>query len=435
MKKKQLLFILFILFLLYGTYIRIYNLGSDSFWIDESISALAAKQIHKHGYPLMESGKVYDRAMTFHYLMSGFLLFGYNDLNARIVSVIFGILTCVLIYFIGKEYNHNAAWIGFIFSLFLEIFIAYSRQARMYQMTMFLFFLCFYLLYKKKQVYSLIVFFISLETHIISLLLLPFFVYYLFKMKIDKRLKTIVIFISLFVFSYYGLKLFSVSNISQVIFYLFYLRYYAPFFLLSIIGFILSYKKKLTMFMGIMIIFILVSASMNKFFAYRYVYLAFLPLVILSSVALSKIKFKWIIVSGYIILVSNLIIPFGYSSVLFPASISYQDVTMPAADFKGFYDSLDYDGKLIVSFTPAAAWYYRKPDYWINFSFTGLENEWIMVDGKEFYTGAEIVENLEDSLVVIDDFSMERIDKSTIKFIKENCSLFLEKEGVGGYRC
>ena len=190
--KKIILVIAFFLLLIYGTFIRLYGLGSDSFWIDESMSALAAKKIHEYGTPVLESGFVYDRASIFHNIMSFFLMFGYNEFNARLVSVIFGIASCVLIFFIAKEYNKYAAWIAFIFSLFLEIFIVYSRQARMYQMELFFFFLTLFLLYKglksKKYVWwSLAAFLFAYNTHPISLLLIPFFFYVLLKNKMNKN--------------------------------------------------------------------------------------------------------------------------------------------------------------------------------------------------------------------------------------------------------
>jgi hypothetical protein len=479
-KKNRLILLalFFFIILFYGTFIRFYGLGDDSFWIDESISALAAKKISLEGEPLLGSGHTYSRSSIFHNLMSFFFYFGFNDFNARIISVIFGIATCLLIFVIGKEFNITTAWIGFIFSLFMEIFVVNSRQARMYQMTMFFFFLTLYFLYKysnskdkitfnvkdkhhirdilKENLYSsekkyfwwaLVSFYIVYNTHIVALILIPFFIYCF----ISKRMNIwiyIIICIILLYLTYSRFYMLDEFRFWYLRNYFFHLKNYAPFFFISIIGVIIGYKKKITWFLTLSAIFLMMVNSVNKLFAHRYIYLAFLPIVIMFAYTLSNIKFKWVVAGIYLVWISNIITPFTYTAVLIPTtSIPHKDLTAPSAEFKQLYNELNYTNEtLIVTFTPAAEWYFRKPDYWIQFSFSGFapSREHSAYNGRDIYTGAEIIHDfkdfqeigsLENTIFVLDDWGLSRINREIATFINDNCISFITKKGVTAYRC
>ena len=340
--KKIILITLFIVLLLFGLFVRLYGLGNKSFWIDEAMSSLAAKKIHTKGLPILESGALYSRATVFHYLTSGFLLFGYNEFSARLISVMFGLATCVLIFFIASEYDKKAWWAAFIISLFLEIFVVYSRQARFYQMEMFFFFLTGYLLYKslkdkKYFIWSIVSFIIAYNTLRIALILLPFILYVTYKLylhkfieeiKSKKKYPYIILGIILIICFYLIYKNFSIIHrINWYYFksYIAYLKYYIPFFIVAIIGFILGIKKKMTWFLALSGILILFATTVNKTFGSRYIFLIFLPLTIFTGIAFSKIKFKWVILVIYIIWLSNIITPFTYSFItnIFDPIISF----------------------------------------------------------------------------------------------------------------
>jgi len=66
-----------IVLMIIGFFFRIYFLGFQSFWIDEAFSVNAASGILEHGYPLLDSGKVYSRDILNTYLIAGFMgIFG-----------------------------------------------------------------------------------------------------------------------------------------------------------------------------------------------------------------------------------------------------------------------------------------------------------------------------------------------------------------------
>jgi len=195
--KFKLEYIFLVLILIFALFIRVYSLDSKPLWVDEATSSMAAKMILEKGVPVFDSGMFYSRALFFHYSEAFFLLFGVNDFNARIASVIFGLCTIVLAFYIGREYNKKSG--GVIAALFMSIFsmeVYFSQQARFYQLFQLMFFLSLYLLYKSREKpkliwLALIAFFICIDTQIAGLVLAPVFIWFIWKYKFDKRLTVI----------------------------------------------------------------------------------------------------------------------------------------------------------------------------------------------------------------------------------------------------
>lgn len=117
--KLNLEIILVSLIFIFAFFLRVYSLGTPSLWIDEATSSIAAEKILEKGIPIFDSGMVYSRAYTFHYVQAFFLMFGQTEFLARFSSVIFGLLTILLAYFIGKEYSKSG---GIISALFMSVF-------------------------------------------------------------------------------------------------------------------------------------------------------------------------------------------------------------------------------------------------------------------------------------------------------------------------
>ncbi len=460
---RRFLIAIFIILLLYGGLIRVWNLGGKSFWIDESISAISARAITEQGAPRLGSGFMYDRALGFHYLMSFFLLFGESEANARLISVIFGLATCVLIFFIGRLYSRETGWLAFVLSLFMEIFIVHSREARMYQMEMLFFFLSLYLLYRSLSdrrffLWGLLCFLIAYETHVIALLLFPLLAYAGYKLLRKEgftysRGRKLFFWIAsglLLIYLLYRYSyMISEFRFSYITLYLGHLKYYAPFLLLAIIGFALSWKKKISLILAGALLLNLLAGGLNITFGYRYIYLSFLPAVVLSAVALSRIKMKWTVTFIYIMWLSNLFTPLTYTFVVTPMeSISNYDPTAPRLNFRPLYEELSaiYDGETFVaSFGPPAEWYFKKPDYWTYFSMSGYKgrerNESLYL-GKDVYTGADVLYNLTDFLgiegekiVVAGAWSVMRIDSGLREYFVTNCTEIINKEDISAFRC
>src|SRR3989344_3860039 len=192
-KNKWLIGIL-VLIVIYGLVLKVYGLGTHTLWFDETISSLAATNIAEKGIPLFDSGLFYSRALIFHYLQGLFiLLFGASDSIVRIVSVLFGLATILLAFFIGKEFNKSAGVIAALLTCVLFFEILYSRQARFYQLFQFLFFLTLFLLYKSKTSkkyawLASISLILLVQTQMAGLVLFPFFLFFFYKEHKDWKL-------------------------------------------------------------------------------------------------------------------------------------------------------------------------------------------------------------------------------------------------------
>lgn len=184
---------LIIILILIGFIFRVYNIGSASFWSDESASSLAGKGILEHGTPVLPSGNKYYRALPFHYLMAfSFAIFGFSDFSARLVSVLFGVLIIPVIYKLGKEIGgKNTGVLAAVLVTFSFWNIWQSRQARFYQQFQFFTILSIYFFYlgfiKEEKKYKYLTFpalVLCIFTHQLTIMLIPaFFVYLLFNKK------------------------------------------------------------------------------------------------------------------------------------------------------------------------------------------------------------------------------------------------------------
>ena len=57
-KKIYIPGVLLVILIAVGFFLRVYKLGYQSYWIDEGFTYMQMEAVHKHGYPLLESGVV-----------------------------------------------------------------------------------------------------------------------------------------------------------------------------------------------------------------------------------------------------------------------------------------------------------------------------------------------------------------------------------------
>jgi 4-amino-4-deoxy-L-arabinose transferase-like glycosyltransferase len=127
--------------------LRVYQLDAKSIWFDESHS------LNRASLDLLSiaSGKQIwgDRVIQdtthvpFYFFLLHFLikLAGDSDFALRFLSVIFGVLTVPLIYFMGKKLCRGHARIGLwaaLLATFSPFYLWYSQEARMYTLLVFL---------------------------------------------------------------------------------------------------------------------------------------------------------------------------------------------------------------------------------------------------------------------------------------------------------
>lgn len=210
MNKRNVLFLL-VLILILGAFLRIYKLGSESFWIDEMETIYAVQQesfptVLKNIYQTgLAAPQYYDEgdtgAMPLNFLFSYYWtkIFGLSEFKLRLLSALFGIGSLYLIFLIGKMMFDQKTGLLAAFILSINyMHIYYSQEARSYSLLVFLTLLTVYFLLrilKENKAYDLL-FILSgsllAYTHYFGFFILFFeFVYFLAYYK--SHLKSIII--------------------------------------------------------------------------------------------------------------------------------------------------------------------------------------------------------------------------------------------------
>lgn len=321
--KKNIFTLAVLALLLIGFTLRIYGLQQNySFWTDEASTARFALGVVKTGIPKsLVTGYVMDAYYTTDYLTGlSFLIFGPNEMAARLPEVVFGTILIAVVYLLGKKlFNKEVGLGGALFTTFSFIQIAWSRQARGYTIFEVFFVLSLYWLYKlfeDRKVFSAIILFffvwLTILTHTLGLVLIPIvFVYWLVRGNIKKifsdlRTYLAITFISLiffvlpvsrkimeFLFSY------KIANVLEGKTFLAYYhslfwRQYPLFSFLGFLGFLYLFLKKEKAQAGLLFGSILLYLTMTSFFLHvpfeKYSLVIFPLLFIITSLALFRIS-------------------------------------------------------------------------------------------------------------------------------------------------
>ncbi len=458
-KKHYIIIILVII----GFFFRIYFLGYQSFWMDESYTINAAQGILEHGYPLMDSGIVYSRAALNTYLIAGSIkLFGLTEFSTRFISVIFGILFIPLIYFFGKEFGNKK--IGLICAALVTFSvweIVWSRQARMYMQLQFFYFLSLLFFYRfiqnksKKNLFLLILFtFFAILSHSFGyVLLVVYFVYLLiiyfkkirFKTLIESKKylskKLIVLLVILIGFLVYYLpsvviRVFTTKVTSQMNYFSKYIAYltdvHSIIFYFAIIGVILTlrdFKRKSLLILAYIIPFYFIS---NHVFVIHYRYLFFiLPILFFFSCY----SFLYLIKLGksrkiFSIIIVLLLIFFIFNSnelIYKPQKEFKLEWETPQPDFKAAFEfvkeNINKEDIIISPYTSLARIYLGKADYSIDYNPSGVRFGSITYANttNDVYTNHPSILNLtmfEDAIsnnsgyIIVDKFSLRRMNQN-----------------------
>ncbi|MEH2284806.1 MAG: glycosyltransferase family 39 protein [Nostoc sp.] len=133
--------IFLILIVSLGFGLRVYNLGFMDLDSDENTSLDASRGIIRTGAPIATSGIWYTRGPFYQYLLALWLrVVGDSIVNARLLSVIWGTATLVLVYILARKVT-GKVWIALLVTLVLAIEpceLWYSRFIRYYQLLQFL---------------------------------------------------------------------------------------------------------------------------------------------------------------------------------------------------------------------------------------------------------------------------------------------------------
>ena len=119
-----------------GFFLRFYNLGFNSLWLDEASTNTFAVMSIPDIWKATVGGEF--NPPLFYWIEHLMLMLGNNEVVLRFIPAILGVLTIPLIYFAGKEFmDRNVGIIAAAAFAFSPFLIFYSQEARAYSMMLF----------------------------------------------------------------------------------------------------------------------------------------------------------------------------------------------------------------------------------------------------------------------------------------------------------
>lgn len=145
--------------LILGTVLRVYDLGTESYWIDEVSTVIEGQQSIPQ---LLASGRLDQPPgyyLPFHFWIGGF---GTSEVSTRAFSLIVGVASIGLIFLVGRElFGSEVGLLGAFFMAVSDFQIFFSQEARFYsffEFTTLLSFFCFVLALKRKRVIDFVLY-------------------------------------------------------------------------------------------------------------------------------------------------------------------------------------------------------------------------------------------------------------------------------------
>ncbi|MFH0837840.1 MAG: glycosyltransferase family 39 protein, partial [Patescibacteria group bacterium] len=480
--KKNWAIIILVILVVWGAYLRLYNLGGQSLWMDESYSAIAIERIAETGLPQLESGHYYWRGITHSYPTALFqLIFGKSEDVLRLPAALFGIGTILLTYFAGLTFfkKKSIALIAAALVTFGVFDIGWSRQIRMYTELQFLFLLSFTAFYKyfiekkptlKKGLIVILLTLLTVETHLLGMFLFAAYgaMIWLNKDKLSPKGKRTILAAALgAVFMSLLLDFGSILNVVSGMLsdFHFYLPNYLAFlgnfhtlaFLMGIVGMVAAFRKKNreALLIGVIFGLTLLVLGLSHQLAMRYLFFAIPFLYLIAAygiVTLASVK-KYKYLSSFLIF-ALFILNFQNSFALNSKSdyfLEYDPLSnspkldyTPQPDFKKAYQFIEKNKKsvdlMLVAHTAIHKWYLPDSDfYWLGFNFgldpslpdhATVEQDGYLVD---VYTSTGIVDDLEilkqlmeekHGYVIWDYFAIDdRLNEAMKEYVKVNAEL------------
>ncbi len=462
MDKKVL--ILLAVLLMWGFAIRVYDLSYHSYWMDESYSVLSTMNMERYGIPMFDSDTRYLRHLPFSAVLFVFGRFGYDEWMMRFPSVVFGTLLIAAVFFYSRrvfgedDAGDYMALIPACFVCFSELFVAWSRQARHYSLFVLLFFVSLYFLmvFVKKPCGRSLLYLtgftvLAVMTHQFAMvLLIVYFFTFLFYCGRFKgvRVSLPVWALILPAFAYIGQAIVKDVMILDMKmnytrqYYGFFHEQYFVFLYVSVIGVFLLRRNKgaMALFLGGAVAFFLHSMLVHLM-AYRYMLYLTVFLFIFAAPAFFYVarQFRDKRVS-LVVMVVILGLAMSHNSVFAPQSKLWLESDTPQPDMRGALNAIDAsnDDTVITVYTALTEIYLRKPDYWLAFDFSKMNNTrgWLNDEGMERYTNvtpildagqfSEVVSS-GHGYVIIDEMSKMRIDREIVSEV-EGMKVVFEKD-------
>ena len=139
---------------------------------------------------------------------------------------------------------------------------------------------------------------------------------------------------------------------------------------------------------------------------------------------------------------SNLFFERGYLTMAYPEGVDHYSSTEPVLEYKSISQGskdIIQSSPLVVLWSPGAEWYLKKPDYIIPFSLSGLESGYMLVDGRDIYTNAEVFSNQVNDFILIEDIfgylKLNEEELREIESLKEDCTVLEELRTLRISKC
>lgn len=487
MKKLNILLPLALIICL-GIFLRFYQLGNQSYWMDEGYTINAvisgAQNGFSNGSSILDSGQKYFCPLYCYPTAKISELIGQNALAYRFLSALFGLIFILLTYFLTNTIfkNKKAALLSAFFVTFSYWQIAWSHQARWYTMLEVFFWLALLLFYlfltvknKKQKIISLVLSIIftllAIATHKLAYILpLIMLAWYFIANRPTKKKAIISIAITLIViaFAEFGLGLHFIAHALKKVSFHYNLPYYLSFYLknywllilIAIYGYFNSLKeqkKKIVMLALPFVVYLIFLSFFTDIVHYRYLFHVTVIFYIIGAIAtvdiLEKIRHSQLKIVSLALLI--LVFFISGEGVMYPKSFYFLEADNPSQqnrpyyaytpqpDFNRAYAKIKAnlkDTDLVISSHPHFnKIFLNQPGYWIKYNYLGIEDTPNAVsDNKEYYVGAEIINNLEEfknitqknhGYIVFDYMATDgRISKDIISYIQDNLKLFFFDE-------
>lgn len=119
-----------------GVFLRFYNLGFNSLWLDEASTYGFAVKSFPEIWQATSAGEF--NPPLFYWVEHVMLMFGNNEVVLRFIPALLGVLTIPLVYFVGKEFiDRNVGIIAAAAFAVSPFLIYYSQEARVYSTMLF----------------------------------------------------------------------------------------------------------------------------------------------------------------------------------------------------------------------------------------------------------------------------------------------------------
>ncbi len=145
---KTLYIIVLVALFLLGLWLRLHFINAIQLYPDEFATLLAIRMIGQKGAPILPSGLFYEHGLLFSYLAYLSTYFGEARLLARYTSLVCGLLTIGLTFWLGKRYfSRSVGTLASIGLIIAPTAIEWSGRARMYALLQLLVLLTLWLFY------------------------------------------------------------------------------------------------------------------------------------------------------------------------------------------------------------------------------------------------------------------------------------------------